>query len=61
MNNLKDRKPSRPDIQEILSRMKKRFSYEDCSDNEDLIKTENLMTTNIVTSTVNEIPVEKKS
>jgi len=58
MNYLKEKKPSRPDIQEILSRMKSRFINEEDSDNEDRIKEENMMTS-IVESTVQEIPVEK--
>lgn len=59
MNHLKDRKPNRPDIQEILSRMKDRFTNQGHSDNEDGIKEENMMSTNVVESTVNEIPVDK--
>lgn len=58
MNYSKEKKPSRPDIQEILSRMKSRFINEEDSDNEDRIKEEN-MVTSIVESTVQEIPMEK--
>lgn len=59
MNYLKERKPSRPDIQEILSRMKSRFINEGDSDIEDRVKEENMVTTSIVESTVKEMPVEK--
>lgn len=59
MNYLKERKPCRPDIQEILSRMKSRFINEGDSDNEDRIKEENMVTTSIVESTVKETFVEK--
>ncbi|CAH1714232.1 unnamed protein product [Aphis gossypii] len=54
MNHLKDRKPSRPDIQEILSRMKSRFSNEGDSDNDDLANEENMVTTSVVESTIKE-------
>lgn len=46
MNHSKDRKPSRPDIQEILSRMKSRFLNEENSDNEDCVKEEYIETSN---------------
>jgi len=59
MNHLKDRKPHRPDIQEILSRMKDRFTNQGDSDNEDGVKEENIVSTSVVESTVNETPVEK--
>lgn len=59
MNHLKDKKPTRPDIQEILSRMKSRFISGEDSDSEDRIKEENMVTTSVVESTVKEIPVEK--
>ncbi|XP_060838155.1 histone-lysine N-methyltransferase EHMT2 [Rhopalosiphum padi] len=54
MNHLKDRKPSRPDIQEILSRMKSRFSNEGDSDNDDMANEENMVTTSVVESTIKE-------
>lgn len=62
MHHLKDKKPNRPDIQEILSRMKDRFINQKNSDNEDDkddIKEENIVSTSVVESTVNEILVEK--
>jgi len=55
MNHLKDKKPSRPDIQEILSRMKNRFSNEgDTDDDDDLGNGENMVTTSVVETTVKE-------
>lgn len=61
MNNSKDRKPTRPDIQEILSRMKNRFVSGRDSDCEDHVKEENLVTTSsIVENTIKEeVPIEK--
>lgn len=59
MNNLKDRKPTRPDIQEILSRMKSRFINERDSDSDDYTKEENVVTTSVVCTVKEEIPVEK--
>lgn len=59
MNHLKDKKPSRPDIQEILSRMKNRFINDGDSDSDDCVKAENAVTTTVVESIVNETPVEK--
>lgn len=54
MNHLKDKKPSRPDIQEILSRMKNRFSNEGHSDDDDIVNEENMVTTSVVESTIKE-------
>jgi len=55
MNHLKDKKPSRPDIQEILSRMKSRFSNEGDTDNDDDLENgENMVTTSVVETTVKE-------
>lgn len=60
MNFSKDRKPSRPDIQDILSRMKSRFINEGDSDNDDHVKEENnMVTTSVVESTEQDVPVEK--
>lgn len=59
MNFSKDKKPSRPDIQEILSRMKSRFISDGDSDSEDRIKEENTVTTSVVESTVKEVTVDK--
>lgn len=59
MNYLKDRKPTRPDIQEILSRMKSRFINERDSDSDEHTKEENIVTTSIVSIIKEEIPVEK--
>lgn len=59
MNYLKDKKPSRPDIQEILSRMKNRFINETDSDTDDCVITENVVKTNVVESVVIETPIEK--
>ncbi|XP_025200890.1 histone-lysine N-methyltransferase EHMT2 [Melanaphis sacchari] len=60
MNHLKDRKPSRPDIQEILSRMKSRFSNEGDSDNDDMANEENMVTTSVIETTIKEeFPVAK--
>lgn len=58
MNHLKDRKPNRPDIQEILSRMRSRFTNEEDSDSEDHVKEENNVI-NVDENTVKEIPEEK--
>lgn len=54
MNHLKDKKPSRPDIQEILSRMKNRFSNVGDSDNDDMANEENMVTTSVVDTTIKE-------
>lgn len=62
MNHLKDRKPNRPDIQEILSRMKNRFINEEESDNEDQTAGENEVSTCLIESCLKEellIPIEK--
>lgn len=60
MNHSKDRKPSRPDIQDILSRMKSRFINEGDSDNDDRVKEENnMVTTSVVENIKPDIPVEK--
>lgn len=60
MNHIKDKKPCRPDIQEILSRMKNRFINEGDSDSDDCVKAENTVTTiSVVESIVNETPIEK--
>jgi hypothetical protein len=57
---MKDKKPCRPDIQEILSRMKNRFINEGDSDSDDCVKAENIVTTTtVVESIVNETPIEK--
>lgn len=58
MNHLKDRKPNRPDIQEILSRMRSRFTNEEDSDSEDHVKEENNVI-NVNENIVKEIPEEK--
>lgn len=59
MNYLKDRKPTRLDIQEILSRMKSRFINERDSDSDEHTKEENIVTTSVVNTVKEEIPVEK--
>jgi len=60
MNHQKDRKPTRPDIQEILSRMKSRFVSGGDSDSEDRIKEEYMGTTSDVETAVKEeVPLEK--
>lgn len=59
MNHLKDRKPNRPDIQEILSRMKSRFINEGNSDNEDCVKEENMVTTSNDENIIKEEAIEK--
>lgn len=59
MNSSKNKKPSRPDIQEILSRMKSRFINDGDSDGEDNLKEENIVTTSVVESTVKEVTVAK--
>lgn len=60
MNHQKDRKPTRPDIQEILSRMKSRFVSGEDSDSEDRIKEEYMGTTSDVETAVKEeVPLEK--
>jgi len=54
MHHLKNKKPSRPDIQEILSRMKNRFSNVGDSDNDDMANEENMVTTSVVETTIKE-------
>lgn len=60
MNHSKDRKPSRPDIQDILSRMKSRFISEADSDNDDRVKEENnMVTTSVIENIKTDVLVEK--
>lgn len=63
MNHLKDRKPTstRPDIQEILSRMKSRFVNGGDSDSEDRVKEEYTATTRDVEPAVKEEVSPEKS
>ncbi|XP_050429334.1 uncharacterized protein LOC126838722 [Adelges cooleyi] len=59
MNQLKDGKNGRPDIQEILARMKTRFINEADSDNEEYGDEDEFGTTNVVNNDIKDIEVEK--
>lgn len=61
MSNLKDRKPIRPYIQKILSRMKNRFINDENSDTEDCVKEEkcSIVTTNNIEKVEKEEHIEK--